>query len=65
MSFSNSDLSERAECLFTPIILGAITLLHRIAHAPTIRLRASPDECPSLMMLNTMPSRHPINLGCP
>jgi len=47
MSFSNND----RKCLFTPIDLGAITLLHRIAHAPTTRLRASPDESPSPMML--------------
>lgn len=51
MSLSTSDHSDRAECLFTPVTLGAITLLHRIAHAPTTRLRASADESPSPMML--------------
>ena len=51
MSLSTSNLVDPAECLFTPVTLGAITLLHRIAHAPTTRLRASADESPSPMML--------------
>lgn len=38
--------------LFTPVRIGALDLGHRIAHAPTTRLRALPDETPSPMMLD-------------
>jgi N-ethylmaleimide reductase len=37
--------------LFSPINIGPITLLHRVVHAPTTRLRADPDHGPSAMML--------------
>lgn len=36
--------------LFTPLNLGAITLAHRVIHAPTTRLRAEADDSPSPMM---------------
>jgi len=36
--------------LFTPFKLGPYELQHRVAHAPTTRLRAEPDETPSAMM---------------
>jgi N-ethylmaleimide reductase len=36
--------------LFSPIQLGAISLSHRVVHAPTTRLRANPDDSPSAMM---------------
>ncbi|MDW3686866.1 alkene reductase [Cupriavidus sp. CV2] len=36
--------------LFTPVDLGAISLAHRVAHAPTTRLRSNPDDSPSEMM---------------
>jgi N-ethylmaleimide reductase len=38
------------DILFSPFDLGSIPLLHRVVHAPTTRLRASPDESPSPMM---------------
>jgi N-ethylmaleimide reductase len=38
------------DILFSPFDLGRIPLLHRVVHAPTTRLRASPDESPSPMM---------------
>jgi N-ethylmaleimide reductase len=38
------------DILFSPMDLGRIPLLHRIVHAPTTRLRASPDDSPSSMM---------------
>jgi N-ethylmaleimide reductase len=38
--------------LFAPIRLGALTLLHRVVHAPTTRLRAEPDGTPSAMMVD-------------
>jgi N-ethylmaleimide reductase len=41
-----------ASLLFTPIDVGAVTLLHRVVHAPTTRLRADPDHTPSAMMLD-------------
>ena len=37
--------------LLSPITLGAMTLEHRVVHAPTTRLRANPDESPSPMMV--------------
>ena len=37
--------------LFTPVHLGALTLGHRVVHAPTTRLRALADETPSPMMV--------------
>jgi N-ethylmaleimide reductase len=39
------------ELLFSPIEVGAISLLHRIVHAPTTRLRAAKDHSPSAMMV--------------
>ncbi len=36
--------------LFTPVQLGAISLGHRVVHAPTTRLRADPDDTPSALM---------------
>ncbi len=38
--------------LFSPVALGAITLRHRVVHAPTTRLRADPDDTPSAMMVD-------------
>jgi N-ethylmaleimide reductase len=38
------------DILFSPFDLGSIPLLHRVVHAPTTRLRASPDASPSPMM---------------
>lgn len=38
--------------LFSPINIGPITLLHRVVHAPTTRLRADPDHGPSAMMID-------------
>ena len=38
--------------LFSPVTLGAITLRHRVVHAPTTRLRADPDDTPSAMMVD-------------
>jgi N-ethylmaleimide reductase len=40
-----------AEMLFSPIEVGAISLLHRVVHAPTTRLRAAEDHSPSAMMV--------------
>lgn len=40
-----------AKKLFTPVQLGAISLSHRVIHAPTTRLRANPDDGPSAMMV--------------
>ncbi len=37
--------------LFTPASAGALTLAHRVVHAPTTRLRAEADENPSAMMV--------------
>jgi N-ethylmaleimide reductase len=37
--------------LFSEIKLGPTTLLHRVVHAPTTRLRADEDETPSKMMV--------------
>ena len=37
--------------LFTPGLLGALHLGHRVVHAPTTRLRALVDETPSPMMV--------------
>lgn len=36
--------------LFSPIQMGPASLLHRVVHAPTTRLRAEADETPSKMM---------------
>lgn len=44
-------MQDGVRMLFSPIALGAMTLEHRIVHAPTTRLRASPDESPSPMMV--------------
>ena len=38
--------------LFSPVTLGAITLRHRVVHAPTTRLRADLDDTPSAMMVD-------------
>ena len=38
--------------LFSPVSIGRIALAHRIVHAPTTRLRASPDDTPSAMMVD-------------
>ena len=38
--------------LFSPLAVGPYTLLHRVVHAPTTRLRADPDHGPSAMMLD-------------
>ena len=38
--------------LFSPTTLGALSLKHRVVHAPTTRLRADPDHSPSAMMLD-------------
>jgi N-ethylmaleimide reductase len=37
--------------LFSPVRLGALSLSHRVVHAPTTRLRAAPDDSPSAMMV--------------
>ncbi|MCB8883816.1 alkene reductase [Acidisoma cellulosilytica] len=37
--------------LFSPVTIGALTLQHRVIHAPTTRLRALDDETPSPMMV--------------
>ena len=47
----NPAIPDAVRMLFSPVSLGAIDLLHRIVHAPTTRLRASPDETPSPMMV--------------
>jgi N-ethylmaleimide reductase len=39
------------EMLFSPIKIGTISLLHRVVHAPTTRLRAAEDHSPSAMMV--------------
>jgi N-ethylmaleimide reductase len=39
------------EMLFSPVKVGAISLLHRVVHAPTTRLRAAEDHSPSAMMV--------------
>jgi N-ethylmaleimide reductase len=39
------------EMLFSPVKVGAISLLHRVVHAPTTRLRAAGDHSPSAMMV--------------
>jgi N-ethylmaleimide reductase len=39
------------EMLFSPVKVGAISLLHRVVHAPTTRLRAAEDLSPSAMMI--------------
>lgn len=44
-----SDRNAKA-MLFAPVKLGALTLSHRVVHAPTTRLRAAPDDSPSAMM---------------
>jgi N-ethylmaleimide reductase len=41
----------RVEKLFSPVTVGAISLLHRVVHAPTTRLRAAEDHSPSAMMV--------------
>jgi N-ethylmaleimide reductase len=38
--------------LFSPVEIGAISLLHRVVHAPTTRLRAAEDHSPSEMMMD-------------
>jgi 2,4-dienoyl-CoA reductase-like NADH-dependent reductase (Old Yellow Enzyme family) len=38
------------EKLFSPVEVGAISLLHRVVHAPTTRLRAAEDHSPSAMI---------------
>ena len=48
----NPAIPDAVRMLFSPVSLGAIDLLHRIVHAPTTRLRASPDETPSPMMVD-------------
>ena len=40
------------EKLLSPVQLGAISLLHRVVHAPTTRLRAAEDHSPSEMMMD-------------
>lgn len=37
--------------LFTPLKVGALTLSHRVVHAPMTRLRADADDSPSAMMV--------------
>lgn len=37
--------------LFSPVQLGALSLSHRVVHAPTTRLRADADDTPSAMMV--------------
>ncbi len=37
--------------LFAPVRIGALNLRHRVAHAPTTRLRSLADETPSPMMV--------------
>jgi N-ethylmaleimide reductase len=39
------------EMLFSPVKVGDISLLHRVVHAPTTRLRAAEDLSPSAMMI--------------
>jgi N-ethylmaleimide reductase len=41
-----------APLLFSPVQLGALALSHRVAHAPTTRLRAEADHSPSAMMVD-------------
>ena len=47
----NGMVPEAVRMLFSRITLGAMTLEHRVVHAPTTRLRANPDESPSPMMI--------------
>jgi len=37
--------------LFSPMQAGALSLSHRVVHAPMTRLRADADDSPSLMMV--------------
>lgn len=46
-----SDRNAKA-ILFAPVKLGALSLSHRVVHAPTTRLRAAPDDSPSAMMVD-------------
>ena len=52
---SNAEMIDRealgVEKLFSPVTVGAISLLHRVVHAPTTRLRAAEDHSPSAMMV--------------
>jgi len=52
---TNARMVERdaagVEMLFSPVRVGAISLLHRVVHAPTTRLRAAEDQSPSAMMV--------------
>jgi N-ethylmaleimide reductase len=43
--------AEGVEKLFSPVEVGAISLSHRVVHAPTTRLRADEDHSPSAMMV--------------
>jgi N-ethylmaleimide reductase len=51
----NTTMTDRdaqgVEKLFSPVAVGAISLLHRVVHAPTTRLRAAEDHSPSAMMV--------------
>ena len=48
---TENDRSLEVSTLFSPTQVGAITLSHRVVHAPTTRLRADADHSPSEMML--------------
>ena len=46
------DAAPGVEMLFSPVQVGAISLLHRVVHAPTTRLRAAEDHSASEMMMD-------------
>lgn len=43
--------AQHAEGLFSPMQAGALSLSHRVVHAPMTRLRADADDSPSAMMV--------------
>jgi N-ethylmaleimide reductase len=43
--------TSNVEKLFSPAQAGALSLSHRVVHAPTTRLRADQDDTPSAMMV--------------
>jgi N-ethylmaleimide reductase len=51
-SLDKASTREDLAMLFSPVMLGAIPLGHRVVHAPTTRLRADADLSPSAMMVD-------------
>jgi hypothetical protein len=46
--------------LFSPATVGALSLSHRVVHAPMTRLRAEADLAPSPMMVETTANAPPL-----